>query len=455
MRKARRIAKLPESIVDASPATLKFHAEHSESVEIWGGVEYTCNRVRDRYIDQMELSGHAGRPSDFEAFAALGIRTLRTGLLWERHERDDSSWRWSDDFLRCQHQAGIRPIASLVHHGSGPEHTNLLDPHFAAKLASYAGEVAERYPWIDAYTPVNEPNTTARFSGMYGLWYPHHTLRSSFFRALLHQVKATVLSMQAIRNVRSDAKLIQTDDAGRITGTPELRSTAELLNLRQWLTFDMLCGLVDRYHPMFASMRAEGIQEREILWFAEHPCPPDVVGLNYYVTSDRYLDHRVELYPADRHSAEGRFVDVEAVRVLPDGITGVGTLIEEAWQRYGLPVAITEVHIGSSADEQIRWLAESWEGLVRARRNGVTCVAMTAWALLGSYYWNELVTRPNGHYECGAFALRRGEIAPTDVAQVVAQIAAGGAPNHRALAKRGWWHDLERICLPVAVSVAA
>ena len=26
-----------------------------------------------------------------------------------------------------------------------------------------------RYPWIDAYTPVNEPLTTARFSGLYGI----------------------------------------------------------------------------------------------------------------------------------------------------------------------------------------------------------------------------------------------------------------------------------------------
>jgi beta-glucosidase/6-phospho-beta-glucosidase/beta-galactosidase len=424
-------------------------------VELWGGVECTCNRVREKYFDQMELSGHADRPRDCEQIAALGLRTLRIGLLWERYERSGCSWQWADERLKCLQQVGIRPIAGLVHHGSGPRHTSLLDPQFPQKVAAYAAQVARRYPWIDAYTPINEPNTTARFSAMYGLWYPHHMSRQSYVRALLNQLKGTVLSMRAIRRIRSDAKLIQTEDVGRVTGTPELQPTWELMNLRQWLTFDLLCGRVDRHHPMFAYLRSAAISEAEIFWFAENQCPPDVVGINYYVTSDRHLDSRVELYPADRGSAEGPFVDVEAVRVLPQGIFGVESLLHEAWQRYQLPVAITEVHLGSSADEQIRWVAESWEAAQAARRSGVDCVAMTVWALLGSYYWNELVTRDNGHYEPGVFTMRSGTPVPTELAHVVAQIAAGHAPRHAALAQRGWWHHTERICMPCGDVLAA
>ena len=427
----------------------------STDVELWGGVEYTSNRVCDKYFDQMELSGHARRLDDYLRIADLGIRTLRIGLLWERYELGGSSWAWADEQLQCLQHLGIRPIAGLMHHSSGPRHTDLLDPQFAEKLASYAGQVAERYPWIDSYTPVNEPNTTARFSGMYGLWYPHHLSRASYLRALLNQVKGTVLSMRAVRRVQSDAKLIQTDDVGRILGTPELRSTWELMNLRQWLTFDLLCGSVDRHHPMFAYMRSEQISEEEIFWFAENACPPDVVGVNYYLTSDRYLDHRVELYPSDRRSAEGRFVDVEAVRVLPESVVDVSGLLREAWKRYRLPVAITEVHLGCSVNEQIRWMAESWEGLLTARRSGVDCVAMTAWALLGSYYWNELVTCENGHYEPGVFEVRLGMPVATELAKVVKQIAAGKAPIHEALSQRGWWHHRERICLPVRPQLAA
>jgi dTDP-4-dehydrorhamnose reductase len=244
--------------------------------------------------------------------------------------------------------------------------------------------------------------------------------------------------------------LIQTDDVGKILGSEELRSTWEFLDLRQWLPYDLLFGRVNSHHPMFAYIRNEGFSESEIYWFAEHPCPPNVIGINYYVTSDRFLDHRLEMYPEDRRSAEGPFVDVEAVRVHPDGIVGVDSLLSEAWKRHGIPVAITEVHLGCAVEEQIRWMAEAWEGAMRARNRGVECIAVTAWALLGSFYWNELVTRENGHYEPGVFDIRSGVPKPTELASVVAQIAAGKPPDHPALLNAGWWRNQDRVCFPCA-----
>ena len=423
-------------------------------LEIWGGAEYTRNRVGDRYFDQMDLSGHATRIDDYARFAELGIKTLRVGLLWERHELEPS-WRWSDERLSCLRELGMRPVASLLHHGSGPRHTSLLDPAFPEKLAAYAGAVAERYPWIDAYTPVNEPHTTARFSAMYGVWFPHHTSENSYLRALLHQLKATVLSMEAIRKIQPNARLIQTDDVGNICGTEALRATWELLNLRQWLPFDLLTGKVDHHHPLFHYLRDGGISEVDIDWFAQHPCPPNVIGVNYYVTSDRYLDHRVHLYPEDRRSAEGPFVDAEAVRVAGTREVGVARLLEHAWERYRIPVAVTEVHLGAAVDDQIRWLAESWASVMQARKNGVECVALTPWALLGSFFWDQLVTCDNGHYEPGAFDVRSGDLVPTELADVIAQIALGNSPEHPALAQQGWWRRSDRVCLPFTKEMAA
>ena len=426
------------------PRTCLKSNRKEQDVEIWGGVEYTCNRVGDCYFDQMEFSGHAQRFDDYQRIAELGIKTLRFGLPWERHVAEER-WRWSDERLTCIRDLGIRPIVGLVHHGSGPRYTDLLDPLFPEKLAVYAGSVAERYPWISTYTPVNECNTTARFSGMYGLWYPHHMSRESYVRALCNQVKATVLSMRAIRSIAPGAELLQTEDLGRITGTEALRSTWELMNLRQWLPYDLLCGMVDAHHPMFTYMRDSGITEQEIRWFEENTCPPNILGMNYYVTSDRYLDHHIERYPADRMSAEGLFADVEAVRVEAAGIRGVGPLLQEAWQRYGIPIAITEVHLGSSTDEQIRWLVEAWEGVLQARRTGAECKAITVWALLGSYYWNELVTCANGHYEPGGFDVRSGSPSRTELADVIQQLASGHVPHHPALSHSGWWRQDSRV----------
>ena len=105
-------------------------------------------------------------------------------MLWERVERD--GWAWTDERLGRLRELGLRPIVGLVHHGSGPPHTSLVDPGFATGLAAFARAAAERYPWVDAWTPVNEPLTTARFSGLYGFWYPHGRDAASISRALLN-----------------------------------------------------------------------------------------------------------------------------------------------------------------------------------------------------------------------------------------------------------------------------
>lgn len=414
------------------------------ALEVWGGAEYTCNRVGDCYFDQMHISGHARRPRDLEAFAGLGIQQMRCGVLWERFAQQ-RCWSWTDEYLGAVRQAGMAPIVGLVHHGSGPPHTGLLDESFAPQLAAYAGKVAARYPWIEAYTPVNEPNTTARFACLYGMWHPHQRSTRHYYRALLAEIRATVLSMRAIRAVRSDARLVQTDDAGGVWSTPELAATADLLHERRWLSWDLLCGTVDRQHPLYPSMRAAGIPDTELLWFRDNPCPPDVVGLNYYVTSDRFLDHRVFLYPRSHRSAEGPFVDVEAVRVRPEGIQGFGAVLREAAERFGRPVAITEVHLGDRVSEQIRWADEAWRAAIKAQATGLGCVAVCFWALLGSYFWDELVIRDNGHYEPGAFDLSSGEPRQTELARFVRQCATGNQPQHSALRQPGWWRHPGRI----------
>ncbi|MFN3435885.1 MAG: family 1 glycosylhydrolase, partial [Sphingomonas sp.] len=188
------------------------------ALQLWGGLECTVNRTGDAFRDQTRLSGHHDRPEDLDLFAGLGLAAIRYPLLWERiapHADGEPDWAWTDARLARLREAGIRPIAGLVHHGSGPAHTHLLDDGFATGLGRFAGQVAERYPWIEDWTPINEPLTTARFAALYGHWYPHARDERSFWLALLNQVDGTRAAMRAIRRVNSRARLIQTDDLGR------------------------------------------------------------------------------------------------------------------------------------------------------------------------------------------------------------------------------------------------
>ncbi|HEX8819982.1 MAG TPA: family 1 glycosylhydrolase [Archangium sp.] len=430
------------------------NAKDSQGLELWGGLECTVNRVGDVFFDQMERNGHATRVSDLHLFAGLGIRAIRYPVLWERVAPDsfeNIDWTWADERLGGLRELNIRPIVGLTHHGSGPRHTSLMHDSFATGLADFALRVAERYPWVDAYTPVNEPVTTARFSGLYGVWYPHGKDHPTFARALVTECRAVVLSMKAIRTVNPRAQLIQTEDLGRRYSTPALAQLAEFQNQRRWLSLDLLCGRLDREHPLHGHMLQWGIGEAELEWFLENPCPPDVVGINHYASSDRYLDERLDNYPARAHMDEEgvRYADMEAVRARLDIPIGVDRIIRETWERYRLPVAVTEAHLGSTRDEQVRWLKEFWDAASRMRHEGVDVRAVTVWSLLGSFDWNILVSRVEGFYEPGPFDVRAPRPRPTALAHLMRDLAAGRTRDDDPLLQMpGWWHRPDRIVHP-------
>lgn len=423
-------------------------------LELWGGIECTVNRVGDRYFSQLDDRAYAVGVDDLARFAELGIRTLRYPVLWERVEGQcggRADWAWSDAHLGTLRTLGIRPIAGLVHHGSGPRDTSLVEPDFAARLARYAGRVARRYPWIDDYTPVNEPLTTARFSGLYGLWYPHGRDAVTFRRALFNQCRGIVLSMRAIERVNPRARLVQTDDLGTTYATPALEYQAAFNNELRWLGWDLLCGRVGRTHPLWHWLRDScQASEAEIAWFARNPRPPDLIGINHYVTSDRFLDHDLAKYPPHCHGGNGRerYADVEAARTVVEPVGEIAPLLEEAWRRYGIPVAITEAHIDATREDQLRWLAGLWTGARQARGTGADVRAVTVWSLLGSYDWNSLLTERRGYYEAGAFDVRSGRPRATALAALMRRLARGESAVALAVDGAGWWQRSRRFAAP-------
>jgi dTDP-4-dehydrorhamnose reductase len=415
---------------------------HLPPLEVWTGIECTVNRVGNRNFDQLLRTGHHARLSDLDLVADLGVRTVRYGILWERTAPGalaDADWTWPDQRLRRLAELGIDPIVGLLHHGSGPRHTDLLDPAFPGKLAAYARAVAERYPGVKRWTPVNEPLTTARFSALYGHWYPHAHDPRSFVRALLHQCRGTALAMQAVRGVNPDAQLIHTEDLGHTHAGPELAYQAVFDNRRSMLGTDLLCGRVDRRHPLYEWLRDAGATEAELAWHLESPCVPDVFGCNYYPTSERLLDPELDRWPAEMHGGNGRHRYADVAAVQGRELRGVARLLTDVWERYQRPVAITECHLGCTREEQLRWLLEVWDEVGMARSRGVPVVAFTPWAMFGSYDWHCLMVRDEGRYEPGLFDVRGPSPRPTALAAAVRTLAAGGRPEHPTLDGPGWW----------------
>jgi len=418
--------------------------------EIWGGIECTINRVNNHFFDQLEYAGHYNREEDINAIASLGIKKIRYPVLWEKHQPEkntDIDWTWTRRQLEALRDKDIDVIAGLLHHGSGPSYTRLNDPRFPYLLAEYASRVANEFPWLEYYTPVNEPLTTARFSGLYGLWYPHHRNARSFMQMLLCELKGVVLSMEAIRKVNPNAKLVQTEDLGKTYSTPKLAYQARFENERRWLTFDILCGKFKPGHSLWKNFEKLSVPKEEYQFFIDHPCPPDIFGFNHYLTSERFLDEKIHRYPEHTHGGNGRhkYADVEAVRVQINEQTGIEVLLKEAWDRYHQPMAVTEVHIHCHREEQLRWFRQVWETGKKLRAEGVDLRAITSWALLGSYGWDKLLTLPQGTYEPGAFDLRSGVPRPTALASFLKKAAQSDQCEHHLSNEKGWWQRSTRL----------
>jgi dTDP-4-dehydrorhamnose reductase len=265
-------------------------------------------------------------------------------------------------------------------------------------------------------------------------------------QAFVNEMKAVVMSIREIRKINPEAKLVQTEDLAKIYSTPHLQYQADFENHRRWLTYDFLCGMVDRDHPLWDYFIRSGISEGALAFFIDNPCPPDIIGVDYYATSERYLDEALEKYPPEKHGKNHneKYADVEAFRVRHGQPSGIKLLLQECWDRYQIPIAVTEVHINCDFDNQIRWFSEIKNTCIDLTREGVDIRAVTAWSLFGSFGWNSLLTRTPGDYESGVFDIRSGVPIPTPVADYFKRLSQNPDYIHPAESEKGWWHQEER-----------
>jgi dTDP-4-dehydrorhamnose reductase len=332
---------------------------------------------------------------------------------------------------------GVEPVVGLLHHGFGPRGADPRQPGWAAAFADYAATVARRFPGVRTYLPINEALTTARFGGLYGWWPPYARDHAIFGHLILAQAEALTEATRAIRAVTPGARIIVNEDVGRTHGTAECQAAVDFDNHRRWLTFDLVTGAVDRSHPLWTYLAASPAHRLILDKLRSDPAPPDVLGIDHYITSDRYLDHRLDLFPESSHGGDGRlaYADVELARVESYDVAGLPRALRETWQRYRRPLALTEIALAGPLDDQVAWWSEAWSAAITAHGQGIPILGVTAWAAFGAYDWMSLLREPRGTYEPGCFDVRTWPPRRTELALAVRAAADGRPPT----AGPGWW----------------
>ena len=349
-------------------------------------------RVR---VDEMEKCGHYQYwQRDFDLVQELGIRFLRYGPpihhTWQGPGKYD--WDFADTTFHDLRERDMIPIVDLCHFGVPDWVGNFQNPDLPALFAVYAGDFARRFPWVQLYTPVNEMFICATFSAAYGWWNEQLSDDRSFVTALKHIVKANVLAMEAILDVRPDAIFIQSESSEYFHAeSPRAIKPAEILNARRFLSLDLNYGRrVDS--EMYEFLMDNGLTRAEYHFFLKqtlkHHC---IMGNDYYVTNE----HRVAPDGSTRASGE---------------VFGYNEITWQYYERYRLPIMHTETNIaqGPRGDEAVDWLWKEWANVLRVRNRGNPILGFTWYSLTDQVDWDTALREQNNRvHPVGLYDLDR------------------------------------------------
>ena len=353
---------------------------------VWAtGIENTFvpqTRPGHRALDEYQLMGHYEHwREDLRLVRELGLRAMRWGVPWYRvapFQPGEFDWRWTDEVLPYMvEELGITPIIDMMHYGC----PFWLRREFASAaypdaVAEYAGAFARRYAGlVNWYTPLNEPIVTALYCGQRGLWPPYLRSERGYVTVLLQVLDGIQRTAAALREANPAAVLVHVEASGLSRAAREdLHAVAREEQARTFLPYDLLTGGVTPDHPLFAWLVRRGASPDRVLAMAAAPTPFDLMGLNFYPqwsTTQLYVDRRGRLayQPVEQDGA---------------GFTG---LIEQYWQRFQVPIMVTETSARGDETIRARWLEASVAAIRGLRGRGVPVLGYTWFPLFTMIDW--------------------------------------------------------------------
>ena len=400
---------LPVLSAEESKSDSQFTEQETWRFMVATGIEcsspvITGKNGKDFRRDQLaECKHYEYFKEDFRLTRELGLKFLRYGLPYHliNYAPGKYDWSFADEAMNEMQRVGIVPILDLLHFGIPDWLGNFQNPELPVRFAEYAGEVAARYPWVRAYTPVNEIYISARASGKDGIWNERLKTDQGFVTAIKHLAAANILATKAIARHRPDLLVIQSESAEYIHHiSPHPSHTVKFSNKLGFLALDLLYRKVPDADVMLYLLDS-GFTRKEFNWFMLNDAAGyQIMGNDYYGRNEQLL--------------------------LPDGtilrgqdILGWYLITKRYYTRYYRPVMHTETNV-FDANEAPLWLWKQWANVLRMRRDGVPVMGFTWYSLTDQVDWDSSLAEENNRVnECGLYDLERR---PRPVAETYRQL---------------------------------
>lgn len=377
---------------------------------LWAaGIENTfVPQVRNghRPLDEYELMGHYEHwREDLALGSELGLTAMRWGVPWYKVEPEKGKfdWSWTDQVIPyLVNDLKILPIIDLMHYGCPFWlKREFANDDYPQRVAAYAAAFAERYKdLVSWYTPLNEPIINALMCGMRGLWAPYLKGDKGYIRIMLQLARGIIRTVQALKSIDPEFVMVHVEATGLTrTVRQDLQALAREEQFRGYLCYDLISGRLTHDHLLFSWLVRNGASPDAIDEIARNPIELDVLGLNFYPqwsTKLLYIDKRGRL----------AFSETE-----PEG-DGFKELITQYYDRYQVPIMITETSAVGSDEIRQRWLRSSVSMIKDLRTEGVPVIGYTWFPLFTMIDWRYRFSEEpleNFYLELGLYNLNRGK----------------------------------------------
>ncbi len=341
---------------------------------------------------------------DFRIMQKMKLNAYRLGADWSRFQKTPGKFdtKALDHFrgmLDSLRRKKIRPLLTLNHftlpqwwaaRGGWTRESNLEDFYkYIDFIVEGTGDL------VDEYITINEPNVYCLLSYMMGIWPPGESGFGGYLdgmRAQRNMVIAHCHTYDRIREIHARKKF----KSPRISIAQHIR-IMDPLNSGSLLDVDRANAADFRFNRLFTDAVHEGKLIRPLgngetihdgnAW--------DFFGINYYsrnmISFNLFTPHL--LFIKESTNEDGP-VNQLGWEIYPEGLTRA---VMSAYDRYRLPVRITENGIATSDDlHRSAYIEDHLRALHRAMELGVPVEGYYHWSFMDNFEWAEGYTAPFG-----------------------------------------------------------
>jgi beta-glucosidase/6-phospho-beta-glucosidase/beta-galactosidase len=192
---------------------------------------------------------------------------------------------------------------------------------------------------------------------------------------MLQLAAGIIRTVEAIKTIDPDAIMVHVEATGLSRAASEdLQALVAEEQQRGFLCYDLITGRVTRDHPLFTWLVRSGAHAEALAAIARSPIQLDIAGLNFY---PQWSTKQISF------DSKGRRIS----RPIEKDGAGFETLLADYYQRYGVPIMITETSAIGTHDVRSRWLAASVAAIKRLRGQGVPVLGYTWFPLFTMIDW--------------------------------------------------------------------